>query len=105
MSKVIRCYAEGRPGAWEAICLDLDIAVQGASFDEVFNTMNAAIKDYVESLEDLPETDRARLLNRKAPLRLRLKFLWLVLRSTFSNRSGDGSTRAEFTVPLGAAAA
>ena len=34
-SKSLRCYAEGRDGSWEAICLDLDIAVQGGSFEGV----------------------------------------------------------------------
>ena len=27
--RILHCYASGRDGEWEGICLDLDIAVQG----------------------------------------------------------------------------
>ena len=43
MRRVLRCYAEGRDGAWEAICLDLDIAVQENSFEGAFHALNEAI--------------------------------------------------------------
>ena len=59
---VLRCYAEGRDGDWEAICLDLDIAVQGSSRNDVVAKIEDAIELYIESLSDLPESDRARLL-------------------------------------------
>ncbi len=39
MRKVLRCYAEGRNGEWEAICLDLDIAVQEKSFEDAFHAL------------------------------------------------------------------
>ena len=45
----LRCYAEGRDGDWEAICLDLDIAVQGSSFEEVFRSLQEAISLYLET--------------------------------------------------------
>ena len=35
MMKRLLCFAEGKEGDWEGICVDLDIAVQGASFNEV----------------------------------------------------------------------
>ena len=35
MARLLRCYAEGRIGKGEAVCLDLDIAVQGRSADVV----------------------------------------------------------------------
>ena len=56
------CYASGHGHDWEAICLDLDIAVQGQSFDEVFNDLNEAIALYLESVRELPEAERARLM-------------------------------------------
>ena len=37
MDRMVRCYAKGHTGDWEAICLDLDIAVQGESFEDVFS--------------------------------------------------------------------
>jgi hypothetical protein len=71
---ILRCYAEGSKGHWEAICLDFDIAVQGSSFDEVYKDLNAMIKDYVSTVAGYPAADRRRLLQRKAPISLRLKY-------------------------------
>lgn len=65
------CYAWREGGVWEAICVDLDIAVQGISFDDVYHRLNDAVVDYVETVSDLPEEDRARLLKRRAPLSAR----------------------------------
>jgi predicted RNase H-like HicB family nuclease len=66
-SRNLRCYAEGRDGDWEAICLDLDIAVQGRSFEEVFSSLQEAISLYLESVADLPADEQEALLHRPAP--------------------------------------
>ena len=57
------CFAKGRPGEWEAICLDYDIAVQGRSFEEVEKFLSEAIDDYVESAE----AGRTRCTRQTAP--------------------------------------
>ena len=98
MARALRCYAEGREGDWEAICLDLDIAVQGQSFDEVFRSLTEAIEVYLESVSALPESERARLSNRPAPLSVRTKFLRYVVRSYFAD-GDDGQYRHQFTLP------
>lgn len=101
---LLRCYAEGRPGAWEAICLDFDVAVQGPSFEAVDKDLREAIGLYLEEIADYPAKDRARLLNRKAPLLMRLKYLWCMIRS---GNDGDNNTpkeRHEFTFPASAPA-
>ncbi len=98
MRKVLRCYAEGLNGDWEALCLDLDIAVQGSSFEEVFNGLNEAVHLYVESAMELSGSDARRLLNRPAPLHLRLRFLWRSIQDVF-NSNGNGWLRASFTLP------
>lgn len=99
-----RCYAEGRPGDWEAICLDLDIAVQGESLPEVFDSLEKAVTLYIEEVLKLPEAEQARLLRRKAPLSCRLRFLWYAFLTAVRSRRRDGSgpTRAEFTVAAAA---
>lgn len=62
-----RCYAHGCDGSWEAICVDLDIAIQGSSFDEVRNLLNGAVASYVaDAVKEAPEV-REQLLARKAP--------------------------------------
>ncbi len=101
LRKVLRCYAEGRNGEWEAICLDLDIAVQEKSFEDVFHALNEVIALHVESVAALPETERAHLLDRPAPLSLRLRFLGYALRSLFTGDDGDGYHH-QFTVPSAA---
>lgn len=97
MARTLHCYAEGRDGTWEAICLDLDIAVQGRSFTDVYEGLHEAIVLYLESVESAPRAERARLLSRRAPLSVRLRFLGLALRSFFTGRM-DGGEHAEFTV-------
>ncbi len=97
---VLRCYAEGRPGAWEAVCLDFDLAVQGESLEDVLGSLKKAIGMYLETVHELPEEERKRFLNRRAPLSLRLKFLWHVVRSVLANKDGpDRKARAEFLIP------
>lgn len=74
------CYAEGRGDCWEAFCTDLDIAVQGKSFSEVYGALNTAVRQYLDYVGTLPEEDRERLLCRRMPLfeyfRIRLKLLF-----------------------------
>lgn len=100
-SRTLRCYAEGRDGEWEAICLDLDIAVQGSSFEEVFSSLRQAISLYLESVTDLPSQERRALLHRPAPFYVRFKFLTHALRGLFADIDGDRQ-RHQFTMPLAA---
>ena len=101
MSKTINCYAVGTDGQWEALCLDLDIAVQGDSFTDVFESLNKAVSLYLESVKALPESERAHLLHRPAPLSVRLSFLLHALRSLLSRRESD-RYHHQFTMPLAA---
>ena len=95
------CFARGRHDAWEGICLDLDIAVQGNSFQEVFSSLQQAISLYLESVTDLPPEERRDLLHRPAPLSVRFKFLAHALRGLFPASDGDRQ-RHQFTMPLAA---
>lgn len=100
-TKTLHCYAEGRDGEWEAICLDLDIAVQGHSFEEVFRSLREAIALYLESVTELPDAERQRLLHRPAPTTVRMKFLLHALRSLLMRQNGD-TQHHQFTMPLAA---
>ena len=99
-ARSLHCYAEGRDGDWEAICLDLDIAVQGSSFEEVSMSLREAIALYLDAVEDLPPEERAKLLHRRAPVGVRLRFLGHALRGLFVNDSD--MQRHQFTMPLAA---
>ena len=95
------CMATPRAGDgdWEAICLELDVAVQGRSFEEVFDGLRQAISLYLETVADLPPEERPSLLHRPVPFLVRLKLLAQAARERFSGNGGNRQ-RHRFTMPL-----
>ncbi len=87
---LLRCYLEKKDGIWQAFCVDLCLAVQGDSAEEVRRKLHEQVYDYLVDIfegEDRPYA--AQLLNRKAPLSQRLRYHWLRLASHingFKNR-------------------
>lgn len=94
----LKCYAHGRPGAWEAICVDLDIAVAGKSYPEVRRLLESAIGTYLEAVAEESPEDQRRLMSRRAPLllRMRLAAMMLLQRLRFN---GDHDKTAGFSIP------
>lgn len=94
------CFARGRPGDWEAICLDFDIAVQGNSFDDVLGRLESAVNSYVEdALAEPPDVAR-KLLTRRAPLSVRVRLVGsYLLHVVRSWRRRDGDCQAGFDLP------
>ena len=84
-----RCFAHGREGDWEAICIDLDIAIQGGSFDEVRGLLNRAVATYVADAHREPAAVRDRLLNRRAPWFVSVGFAVRLLLSSFDRRRNE----------------
>ncbi|MDR6093165.1 DUF1902 domain-containing protein [Stenotrophomonas sp. SORGH_AS_0321] len=77
---LLRCFAERDDGLWVAHCLDLSLAVQGDSLDEVKRKLDLQIRDYVQ--DALVGEDREHagyLLKRKAPLSLWVRYYWICL--------------------------
>ena len=95
--RVIFCYAEGCVGQWEAFCLNYDLAVQGDSFECVRVKLDEAIGIYLEGVLALPEADRTRLLNRRAPMAAWASPFLHLLKAAFTRR--DDRLRHEFTLP------
>ena len=75
MRHAVYCYIEGRSNAWEGLCLDFDIAVQGDSFEDVSVNLKVAIDQYLERVHQLPEPQQKAFLNRRVPIGLRLKLV------------------------------
>jgi predicted RNase H-like HicB family nuclease len=94
------CFAQGTEGDWEAACPDLDIAVQGRSYEEVYDLLNTAIQDYVQAAIQEDRATRQRLLNRRAPFLVRLSYVLGFLRAAYT--SNDNQLRHGFTVPYAA---
>ena len=89
--RTFSCYAHGKASSWEAICVDLDIAVQGQSFTEVFDLLNEAISTYVEDALNEDQETALRLLHRRAPFGVRVAYLFGAIRALLSRRDDDGS--------------
>jgi predicted RNase H-like HicB family nuclease len=99
MQRVLHCYAFGRDDEWQAICLDLDLAVQGSSFEEVFALLNETISFHMEGIRELPEDDQTRLLSRRVPWLVRLKFAVAAFVLGLGTRD-NGRFEHRYTMPL-----
>ena len=66
-----RFYLWGKNSDWEAICTDLDIAVQGYSSEGTKLLLHEAVSGILNEVETLPLTEQMKFLNRRAPLCLR----------------------------------
>lgn len=100
MGRSFWCFAHGSDAdGWEALCVDLDIAVEGRSFDDVKHILESAIRSYcADALNESPK-DRDRLLSRRAPLYVRLG-CWLRLAgNALRPRSSNRDLKAGFELP------
>jgi len=68
---VLRCYGQKtEKGNLVGVCLDLDIAVEAESIEELKRKMNQAFQTYLETVLDTDDTDSIpHLLTRRAPLK------------------------------------
>ena len=108
----LTCYAWGKPGDWEALCVDLDIATQGASFEEVRDGLQLMVEDFLDYAAELPEPNRKFLLSRRAPRSVRtglfLRHKWWVFTKTcqrllFANRWPQNSAAENAVFVIGQA--
>lgn len=93
------CVAEGNDDRWEAICLNLDIAVEGNTLADVKARMHECVKSYVLEALQMPEPDQNRLLDRSVPLRLKLKYAFKLLRHSLKSARRDGGLQESFEIP------
>ena len=92
----LRCMARGQDGDWEAICVDLDIAAQGTSFEEVRDSLHEAIDMYLERIAELPEEEQRQVLSHRSPWYVRAQFV--VLSCIMRDRENSGTRRRSFTL-------
>ncbi len=88
--------AEARSGDWWAICIDLDIAVQGRSYPEVQKSLHRAIDMYLARVVQLPANEQRPLLNRRAPWHGRAKYV--VLSAFLKLRRDGGDNHRSFVI-------
>src|SRR5260370_42139894 len=97
--KILSCYARGVGSSWEGICLDLDIAVQGDSFQDVSRRLRDAITSYLDYIETLPERDRERLMYRRAPLWTRSRWILGAISTMVFRRTNNERTYHNYSIP------
>jgi hypothetical protein len=94
------CVAEGcDERGWEAICLNVDIAVEGNTLADVKARLDAAVKSYIEEAVKLPDADRRRLLNRQVPFALKLEYAFKLFWHSLRSKHRDGGLQASFEIP------
>lgn len=99
MRLAVRCFAHGRDNDWEAICVDLDVAVQGTSFENVKATLDEAIRSYASAAMQEDDDTAKRLLHRRAPWYVTAKLsLGMALQGLLS-RDDSGEVQASFGLP------
>ncbi len=99
--KTLHCYLFGHDGAWQAICVDLDIAVQGTSRMEVQEQLKDMIGVYIEEALKEEPVIAQRLLSRRAPALVRARLfanlIWYRIKSALNGSNGDSAS--DFTIP------
>ena len=71
MNRNLNCYIWEHRNVWEAICVDLDIAVHGHTEAEVEDALQVAVEMYLEAVAEMSFEDRWQLLHRRAPWHVR----------------------------------
>lgn len=79
---ILRCYAEKQAGEWVAVCIDLGLAAQGESADEVRAKLHEMIESYVIEALTVDKLYFDQLLSRKAPFNQRIRYHWLSFRAS-----------------------
>ena len=87
---IFRCYGyRSRDGLWQAVCIDLNLAAQGANVEEVKKKLKQMIESYLESVFDTNDEDSiSALLFRKAPIFDRIHF-YLLNKDIISKQFGE----------------
>lgn len=87
---ILRCFAERKGDYWQAFCIDLSLAVQGDSYDEVHRKLHEQISYYIhDALVGEDRAYAAQLLDRKSPLSIRMKYHWYrLLNHVHTTRDG-----------------
>lgn len=74
----VRCFAEKRGSQWQAFCIELNLAVQADSLEEVVKKLHAMIRSYIQlATEQNDPTHQRDMLYRPAPLSIQLRY-WYV---------------------------
>ena len=91
----LRCYARQCGDQWHAICTDLDIAADGASWEEAKASLVTCVELYLQGAEALSVEDRHSWLTRKAPWHVQSQ---MALLSALHRLRGGGEAPVNFVL-------
>lgn len=76
---ILRCYGHTiKSGGWYGVCIDLNIAAEARSADQLKKKLYEQINSYIEAVLDTDDHGSvAELLLRKAPLLDRIKYSYI----------------------------
>ena len=101
MDLKLKCYVHGGGASWEAICVDLNVAVCGNLQREVRASLRKAIDLYLETVATLPAAEQDGFLSRRTPWHTRAKLAIL----TWFSALRSGRDRPQALVEIDALAA
>lgn len=86
---VLRCYGHStKKGNWYGMCLELDLAAEADSPDELKEKLHEIIVSYIESVLDTDDKSSIPdLLNRRAPFKYFLKYHRIKARNSIRRAS------------------
>ena len=82
----LKCYAYASGPSWEAICVDLNVAVCGDTRRKVRASLRTAVDLYLKTVATLPAAEQNRFLSRRTPWHTRAK---LAILASFRAPLGD----------------
>jgi hypothetical protein len=89
MKYPLECIAHGSGNEWQAICLDLDIAVQAQSLHDVTRILQESVASYINDAMEQDEPLRSKMLNRSVPFSVRATWAIRLFVATIYRRRGD----------------
>lgn len=100
MTRDLLCVAERSGDVWEAICLDLDIAVTGRTLEEAKRALGEAIRSYIDTVREEPDAaTRHALLNRRVPWHVRIGYMLRVRLHALRNGGRNDGSDSTYVVP------
>lgn len=97
-TRKLLCFAEGHGSSYEAICVDLDIAVEARSLKEAIGLLNDAIETYIADAMKEDEATARKLLSRRAPWHVRLGYKLRFVGHLLTRRRANDTEEASFDV-------
>ena len=96
----LECVAHGAGHHWEAICLDLDLAVQGRSLQEVSGLLRETIETYIADALAQDEPVRSQMLHRSVTFLVRASWALRLFFATMNGRRLDKQREATIGFPV-----